>query len=88
MAPRPTQDETSEKIAHLATEHVTLPAFALIGTFGPAASPAALVRATDMSFHRVAPGDKLEGFVVAAIDADRLTLAKGARTKVLRLPTP
>ncbi|GIX15528.1 MAG: hypothetical protein KatS3mg118_3487 [Paracoccaceae bacterium] len=59
---------------------------ALIGVFGASGSRRALIRLPDGSFRRLARGDRIEGWRVTAIDTDSLRLARGAETRILRLP--
>jgi hypothetical protein len=80
------QEPTPEKIADLATTKAHLPRLALIGIFGSATVPAALVREKSGTTTRVSTGDKIARHTIAAIGADHIVLARGAQTKVLRLP--
>ena len=81
-----TTEPTPQSVATRATQSVQLPALALIGIFGSAEAPAALIRDRDGSFARVGTGDSLGRHTVAAIGTDKVILARGNRTTVLTLP--
>ncbi|MFC6638473.1 pilus assembly protein PilZ [Sulfitobacter sp. JBTF-M27] len=80
------QEPTPSHVADLANETARLPALALIGIFGSAAAPTALIRERNGSIQRVTVGDAVAGQTVAAIDADRVILSNGGQTKTLSLP--
>ncbi|MCX7559464.1 pilus assembly protein PilZ [Sulfitobacter sp. F26204] len=86
MILKDTQEPTSQHVADLATQRVKLPALALIGVFGNETNPAALIRGHNGEIQRINVGDTVAGSLVAAIDIDRVILAKGAQTKILGLP--
>lgn len=69
-----------------ATEQVTLGRIALLGTFGAANAPRALVRLPRGETQSVTIGDALAGGTVAAISADRLVLSRMGTQQVLRMP--
>lgn len=80
------QEPTSNQIAEIATVHVAMPRLALLGIFGSADAPAALIRETAGTTTRVVPGDKIERYLVAAIGDDRLILTSGPKSHVLMMP--
>lgn len=80
------QEPTPAHVAQKATQSAHLPALALIGIFGSAEAPAALIRERSGTIQRVTVGDTVAGQTVAAIDTDRVILASGSRTKTLTFP--
>ena len=86
MSFREDQEPTPANIAKQATETARLPALALIGVFGRAEAPAALIRDRRGKVHRVRVGDKIANQSVAAIDDTRVILSRGGQTKTLSLP--
>ncbi len=80
------QHTTPPEVAKHATQTVTLKPLALIGTFGPEAAPAALLRHPDGSIQSIKTGDTVEKETVAAISVDTVVLARGPRTRKLSLP--
>lgn len=77
----------SSKVAKLATETANLPSdIILLGTFGPASRPRALLRRADGRTRKVKVGDRLGGSVVSAIAQQKLTLSTGGQKRVLRQP--
>ncbi len=86
MSLKEIQEPTPQHVADLATQHVRLPSLALIGVFGNDAHPAALIRGHNGEIKRIKVGDTVAGSAVAAIDIDRVILAKGTHTKILSLP--
>ncbi|OAN78170.1 pilus assembly protein PilZ [Sulfitobacter sp. EhC04] len=80
------QQPTPAKVAEIATTEARLARTALIGIFGSAAAPGALVRTPNGKIARVGVGDKVAGGTVAAIGDDQLVLNMGSRTKSLKLP--
>lgn len=80
------QQPTPAKVAELATTEARLGRTALIGIFGSASAPGALVRTPNGRIARVGIGDKVAGGTVAAIGEDELVLRMGSRTKALKLP--
>ena len=81
-----TQEDTSRRVARIATQEVRLDRFALIGIFGSDRAPGALVRTRDGQIARVTLGDTVDGATVAAIHIDRVVLSRGTGTQVLTLP--
>jgi Tfp pilus assembly protein PilP len=79
-------EPTSPKVAKLATETARLDSLAVIGIFGSAAAPAALIRGADGTTQRVSVGDTVARQTVAAIGEDRVILSKGNKTTTLTLP--
>lgn len=69
-----------------ATQEVRLDRVALLGTFGSATRRGALVLLPHGRTRSVSIGDAVAGGTVAAIDADRLVLARRGGTQVLRMP--
>jgi hypothetical protein len=86
MTPETPQETTSLKIAGLATTKARLPRLALIGIFGNAEAPAALLRKRSGTTTSVIPGDQVGKYTVAAITTDHIILKLGSKTDVLRLP--
>jgi len=86
MATVETGGPTPAKVAKLATQQVRLPRKTLIGVFGSATSPGALVRNDAGQIKRVTVGDEVDGTRVAAIGEDSLILSGRGRDEVLRLP--
>ncbi|AXI46119.1 pilus assembly protein PilZ [Sulfitobacter sp. SK012] len=77
---------TPPKVTELATETTNLDRTALIGTFGSATLPGALVRLPNGKISRVVIGDAVAGGTVLAIDTDRLILSRLHGELVLRMP--
>tara|TARA_R110000787_G_scaffold106272_5_gene213923 strand:+ start:119 stop:388 length:270 start_codon:yes stop_codon:yes gene_type:complete len=77
---------TPENVAKLATEKATLTRTALIGVFGSEANLSALIRGFNGDIARVTVGDSFDRSLVSAISKDSLILARGGKTKVLKLP--
>lgn len=77
---------TPASVAKIATEKAALSRVALIGTFGSASHPGALVREENGDISRVEVGDTFDGGVVAAIGKDSLVLNRNGATKTLKLP--
>ncbi len=77
---------TPPKVEELATEAVALERTALIGTFGSAAAPRALVRLPRGQTQTVTVGDRIAGGTVEAIGADALVLSRAGGQRVLRMP--
>jgi hypothetical protein len=86
MSTTETQEPTPEHVADLATEQTRMDRTALIGIFGSASAPGALVRTPNGEIARVTVGDSVAGGTVAAIADGQLLLAFGSRTKALKLP--
>lgn len=78
--------DTPPEVARHATQQARLDRLALIGIFGSETAPGALIRLADGTFQRVVPGDAVAGQTVAAIGEDSVMLARGTRTRALRLP--
>jgi len=72
----------------LATEQnvLDLRSTVLIGIVGKSTEPSALLRRPDGTITKVSPGDKTRAGTVIAIDAGSVSLRKGRKVKVLRLP--
>ena len=86
MSFREDQEPTPDDIAEKATQSARLPALALIGIFGSSDAPSALIRDRNGDIQRVSVGDTIANRTVAAIDADRVILARGSQTKTLTFP--
>lgn len=69
-----------------ATQEARLGRIALLGTFGAANAPRALVRLPRGNTQTVTTGDALAGGIVAAISADRLILSRMGNEQILRMP--
>lgn len=69
-----------------ATQVASLGRIALLGTFGPAAAPHALVRLPQGDTQIVTLGDSVAGSTVTAISADRLVLSRKGTQQILRMP--
>ena len=69
-----------------ATQEAKLDRIALLGTFGAANAPHALVRLPRGTTQSVKIGDALAGGTVAAISADRLILSRMGNEQILRMP--
>ncbi|WP_112322253.1 hypothetical protein [Oceanibium sediminis] len=79
---------TSASVARAATIENALPMrqIALIGVYGKSGNRHALLRLTNGSFVKVAPGDSVGGFSVSAISSDAIRLRKGGRDTLLVIP--
>ncbi|WP_298857245.1 type II secretion system protein N [uncultured Sulfitobacter sp.] len=69
-----------------ATQEAKLGRIALLGTFGSANAPRAIVRLPRGNTQTVTIGDALAGGTVAAISADRLILSRMGNEQILRMP--
>lgn len=81
-------DTTNDRTADFATQRdaLDLSGLALLGTFGPATTPAALVRLASGRVRKVAVGDRVGHRRVAAIAPDQVILGEGRSVDVLRMP--
>lgn len=86
IATQNTGTPTPPHVEELATEAVTLSRVALIGIFGAADAPRALIRLPRGETRTVAVGDTLDGGTVAAIGADQLVLARRGSQRIMRMP--
>ncbi|MGR3540476.1 MAG: hypothetical protein ACU0BS_03495 [Hasllibacter sp.] len=79
---------TSASVARTATQDnaIRLRNLNLIGVYGSASSPRALVRLPSGRYQRVQVGDRLDGGRVQAIQGDRLQYVKNGRAIVLEVP--
>lgn len=77
---------TPPAIAELATEQVELPRTALLGIFGTAAAPRALIRLPRGKTQTVRVGDRVARSTVAAIGEDQLVLSRNGSTQILTMP--
>jgi hypothetical protein len=77
---------TPQNVAEMATEKAKLPRRVLLGIFGSADAPAALVRNNKGDTDRVSVGDTVDGDTVLAIGDDNIVITQGGRSEVLRLP--
>lgn len=77
---------TPPAIAKLATQQVDLPHTALLGVFGTATAPRALIRLPKGETRTVSIGDRIARSTVAAITSDQLILSRNGRTQILRMP--
>ncbi|MGC1495203.1 MAG: pilus assembly protein PilZ [Sulfitobacter sp.] len=77
---------TPESVAKIATQQASLNRVAVIGIFGSETNLNALVRENNGDIARVSVGDKFNGGVIKAIDADSLILLRSGKTKVMKLP--
>ena len=80
------QEPTPSHVAEKATLSARLPALTLIGIFGTADAPGALIRTRQGNIQRVTVGDKVASRTVAAIDEDRVILARNGQTTTLTFP--
>lgn len=60
----------------------------LIGLFGSDETPRALLRTADGDILAVRIGDTVEKSTVVAIDAEKVVVAKGKRSDILRMTEP
>lgn len=83
-----TNTNTSPEVAKHATEETrnSLTGLVLLGTFGAAEAPRALVRKGNGKTETVTKGDRLDGRTVVAIEEGRLALASGDRAEWLTQP--
>ncbi|MEZ5714456.1 MAG: pilus assembly protein PilZ [Paracoccaceae bacterium] len=88
MAQTQTTAPLPEKAARLATQSVALKptGLLLLGTFGSAARPGALLRLEGGETARVTPGDSLGDGTVLAIADGRVVIETAGQTVTLRLP--
>lgn len=77
---------TPEKVERLATQEVRLGRTALIGIFGKAETPRALIRLPDGETHTLRIGDTLDGGTVDAIGSDILVLTRRGTQHVMQMP--
>ncbi|MHA3976668.1 hypothetical protein ACW9UR_03190 [Halovulum sp. GXIMD14794] len=88
-APRPApQLPTSASVAKAATIDNAMPMrqLALVGVFGKSGSRHALVRLPNGRFVKVGPGDRVDGYQVAAIGENAVRMRRGGRDTVLEIP--
>lgn len=69
-----------------ATQEAQLGRIALLGTFGAASAPSALIRLPRGNTQTVSIGDQIAGGRVEAIDTDRLVLSRMGTEQILRMP--
>ncbi|WP_299023720.1 type II secretion system protein N [uncultured Sulfitobacter sp.] len=69
-----------------ATQKVRLGRIVLLGTFGAASAPSALVRLPRGNTQTVTLGDEIAGGTVEAIDSDRIVLLRMGNTQILTMP--
>lgn len=69
-----------------ATQEATLGRIALLGTFGPATAPRALVRLPRGNTRTVTIGDEIAGGTVQAIETTRLVLSRMGTAQILHMP--
>ncbi len=86
MATQHSGTPTPPTVETHATQEARLDRIALLGTFGAAASPSALVRLPSGNTQTVTIGDDIAGGTVEAISADRLVLSRMGTHQVLRMP--
>lgn len=79
-------DATPQTVAEIATTQTKLDRTTLIGTFGSASAPGAIIRLRNGETARVMVGDTLDGQTVRAIDDSRVMLSRAGRQTVLSLP--
>lgn len=77
---------TPEAVETHATEQASLGRIALLGIFGAADDPSALVRLPRGITQTVTVGDTVAGGTVAAIGEDQLVLSRLGAQQVLRMP--
>ena len=77
---------TPDKVKELATEEARLDRFALLGIFGSANAPSALIRLPKGDTQKVDIGDRVNGRTVQAIGADQVVLSGSGSQMVIRLP--
>lgn len=82
------QAQTPQTVAQTATTSTRLPRSGplLLGIFGSARAPEALIRLPGGRTETVSVGDRVAGRRVVAIDATRVALAKGNTAAWLELP--
>lgn len=69
-----------------ATQEANLGRIALLGTFGSANAPSALIRLPRGNTQTVSIGDDVAGGTVEAIETDRLVLTRMGTAQILRMP--
>ncbi len=79
---------TSASVARAATIDNALPLrkLTLIGVYGPANKRHALLRLPNGRFVKVSPGDRVDGYDVAAISRDAIRIRRRGRDTVLVIP--
>lgn len=77
---------TPQTVEKLATQEVKLDRTALIGIFGTASAPKALILLPRGQTRTVTVGDRIAGATVGAIGEDRLVLVRGSRQEVMQMP--
>ena len=81
-------EPTPTSVARAATIDNALPMrqLVLVGVYGGSSSRHALVRLPSGRYVKVAPGDSVEGYRVAAIGSDAIRIRRGGRDTVLEIP--
>ncbi len=88
MGSNSTGEDTPKHVAQTATQSDALPTggTVLIGIFGTASSPEALVRTSGGRVRRVKNGSRVASGQVVAIDDKGLLLQRGGETQRLQIP--
>jgi hypothetical protein len=86
MATEITGTPTPSTVKQLATQEVQLPKTALLGIFGTAAAPSALILLPKGKTQIVTVGDAIGRGTVLAIGKDGLVLGRNGAQYVMRLP--
>jgi len=79
-------EQTPAHVQDLANQRAKLPPVALLGIFGAATSPQALIRVRDGEIEAVTVGSQIAGGVVTAIADDKVILSRMGRAQTLRMP--
>ncbi len=89
MASQDRAGPTPANVAGIATQKDAFPThqLALIGLFGPASAPRALLRGRNGRILKVEPGDRVGGSRVMGIDADGVILQRQGQAVRLMLPS-
>mgnify|MGYP003110714258 CR=1 FL=1 len=86
MATQDAGTPTPPTVEKFATKEAKLERTALIGLFGSASAPKALIRLPRGETRTVTVGDRIAGGTVGAIGEDRLVLLRGNRQEVMQMP--
>lgn len=86
MATTDTGTPTPPKVEKLATQAARLDRIALIGVFGKAEAPRALIRLPRGETQTVTIGDTVDGGTVEAIGMDLVVVSRRGMQSILRMP--
>lgn len=88
MVSIPQAEKTPNNVAQTATQENALPhgGTVVLGVFGSASAPEALVRTSGGQIRRIKTGSRLAASQVVAIDERGLVLQRGSRTQRLEIP--